>query len=449
MIRQLTLHSDLREIFVKELLPYCLIAVSYVLVLLSYPMPPTPGGIEILMGVGIFAGCMLLLINANKLETCDRRWLAISMISGGVLIIYPCVHGILNGVEFSKMARDLFPMLFVVILVPLIVYSADRGIKGGATGLLLAAVLCVGAVSPVEFVIDMRAEYGSMSGLSDAFDTTYSSPANIQVPRAQARAQAQAQAQAQNTFSVRALHMFEPAVIFAAIYCGCLFFVAISRKRLIEAGICASVVGVAFYGLTALRLRAPVGLFVIAQMVFITYLAYQSKNRKRQLEIATLASLICLIGGVIFKDALAGLVLKQHLVGTNGKLEEWGAVIGIIGKDWSHLLMGIGWGNEFVPNYQPYPVRFTHSLFSFVLLKSGLLGFLLLVMVYARLIGRFLSRLRKTVLEHDQLAIILASTAVIIIGLTFQPTYKMLGFSVILAMLLAWPPNPSEGQAKG
>ena len=451
MTRQVTLHGYIRDYPVKELLPYYLIAISYVLVLLSYPMPPAPGVVEFVMGTGLVAGCVLLLREASKLNLSDYKWLVVSLMAGAILVIYPAIHGVLNGTAFGKIARDMFPMVFLVILVPLIAYSASGDSKNKVSGILLAGVLCVGAISSIEFIVDMQSEYGSMSELSAAFDATYDNPVNIKIPldkEASASAPAASAPVVQNMFSVYALHIFEPAVTFAAIYCGCLFFVMISRKKFILALSNAVVAAVALYGLTMLRLRAPVGLFVIAQFIFISYLAYKTNNLKKQLWIAFSVLLICIIVAIAFRDMLWGLVLKQHLVGTNGKLDEWNAVFGVLGENWHRLLIGIGWGKEFVPNYQLDPVRFTHSLFSFVLLKAGLFGLILLIVVYAHLMHRLFSRMQNDQFDPGKLAVFLASVPVILIGFLFQPTYKMLGFSVIVAMLLSWTANLTAGKTR-
>lgn len=454
MKQRLTNYSGIGLYFSKGLFPYYLIVVSYLLVLFSEPMPPMPGVVELLAGMCLVLGCVLLLKEAIKLKSSDYKWLVFSMLAGELLVIYPGISGLLNGVDSHKIARDLFPMLFLVILAPLIAYSADGDNKSKIVGIMLAGVLCVGAISPVEFLIDMRSEFGSLNGLSTAFDLTYSDPSNIQVPpsgdvaRLSATAATPSASNPKNTFSVRALHIFEPAVTFAAIYCGCLFFVNILRRQVIRACIYAAVVAVALYGLSMLRLRAPVGLFVISQLIFISYLAYKTNNVKKQLGIAFSVLLVCLIVAIAFRDLIWGLILKNHLVGTNGKLEEWSAVFGTLSGDWKKLLMGIGWGGEFVPSYQLQSVRFTHSLFSFVLLKAGLLGLLLLAAVYARLIARFIIWLRVNVFQHEQLAIILAATSVLVIGFALQPTYKMLGFSVIVAILLILPINPNDDQER-
>lgn len=451
MKQRLINYSGTGLYFSKGLFPYYLIVVSYLLVLFSEPMPPVPGVVELLAGMCLVLGCVLLLKEAIKLKASDYKWLVLSMLTGVLLVIYPGITGLLNGVDSHKIARDLFPMLFLVILAPLIAYSADGYNKSKIVGIMLAGVLCVGAISPVEFLIDMRSEFGSLNGLSTAFDLTYSDPSNIQVPPSGDVARLTATTSAsnpKNTFSVRALHIFEPAVTFAAIYCGCLFFVNILRRQVIQACIYAVVVAVALYGLSMLRLRAPVGLFVISQLIFISYLAYKTNNVKKQLGIAFSVLLVCLIVAIAFRDLIWGLILKNHLVGTNGKLEEWSAVFATLSGDWKKLLMGIGWGGEFVPRYQLQSVRFTHSLFSFVLLKAGLVGLLLLAAVYARLIARFIIRLRVNVLQHEQLAIILAATSVLVIGFALQPTYKMLGFSVIVAILLILPINPNDDRER-
>ncbi|MBU1215098.1 MAG: hypothetical protein KKF58_00430 [Gammaproteobacteria bacterium] len=427
--------------FEKELLPYYIIALSYILVVFSYPMPPSPGIVEALMGVGLVVACLLILIELKREYLGRSKYISISLGAGSLLVIYPTIHGVVNGLGIAQISRDLLPMVFIAILVPLISYGVKNEQRGKVGGILLASVLFVGAISPIEFIADMKDEFGSMGALSSAFDATYSNPENIQVPTIKEAAAPTAAAPtaattAPNTFSVRALHMFEPAVIFAAIYCGCLLVLAAMRRQYLQMALCATVVIIALYGFATLRLRAPVGLFAASVLIFIIYMSLHSSSAKERFAITAVVISFCVLGGIVFKDIWWGLIEKTLLVGANGKLEEWAAIFQLMGDRVSNLLFGIGWGAEFVPDYQTQPVRYTHSLISFVLLKSGLLGLLLLALVYGRLIFRQFAQYRNAKIEYEQLALILAGAAVLLIGLAFQPTYKMLGFSLAISILL-------------
>jgi hypothetical protein len=68
---------------------------------------------------------------------------------------------------------------------------------------------------------------------------------------------------------------------------------------------------------------------------------------------------------------------------------------------------------------------------------------LLLTLVYVRMAIGLVRRVKDHAVQHEQLAIILASFAVLLIALALQPTYKMLGFSLIMAILLTLPANAS------
>jgi len=427
------------QVVTSELLPYIIISISYVAVLLSYPMPPSPGWIEVVMGGGLVVGCLILLVRAKRQGLFEIKLFWLSLLAGAILAAYPCFVGVLNGNAIGMVARDFFPVIFLVTLVPLIGFSVGIKFERQISTVLLVSILSVGTISSIEFIFAMRSEYGSMKELSTAFDSTYNTLEQIQPPvleQIQPPVLEQIQPPAlENTFSVRALKVFEPAVTFAAIYCGCMLFVLFLRRQFVLSALCALISALALYGLMALRLRAPVGLFVISELLFITYLALDPRNIKWRTQIVLWAIFICAAGLSMFGDMLWGLVLKQNIVGTNGKLDEWAAVLYVLGDDWQNWLIGIGWGSEFVPNYQIEPVRFTHSMISFVLLKAGLIGLSLLVVVYAHLMAAFYVRVKKLHFQQDRLAILLAGGAVVIIGISLQPIFKMLGFSMILALL--------------
>lgn len=189
------------------------------------------------------------------------------------------------------------------------------------------------------------------------------------------------------------------------------------------------------YGFSMLGLRAFAGLTVLAMSFFLLHLIVQKK--------ASTWHLIFVVGvGLLvvypFLADLFGLLLaKQKSVGMNNKAVEFRAVLDTIMATPFTLWFGIGWGGVFInPIYSnPESTRFTHSLISFWLLKTGLVGFAVMTS-FVLLLFRNIN-LKSVWTSSRRMAISLAASAVIIIGVFFEPTYKMLSFGMIVGLLLA------------
>lgn len=104
-------------------------------------------------------------------------------------------------------------------------------------------------------------------------------------------------------------------------------------------------------------------------------------------------------------------------------------------------LFGIGWGGVLVNSiYSNEPTRFTHSILSFYLLKTGVVGLGILLTI----MGLWFARLQKTgnskSFDISRLILLISCIPPLLIGMLFEPTYKMLSYSVTLALFtLALP----------
>ncbi|WP_114395048.1 hypothetical protein [Oleisolibacter albus] len=135
------------------------------------------------------------------------------------------------------------------------------------------------------------------------------------------------------------------------------------------------------------------------------------------------------LGGPVLKlGALAAA--KTEAVGLNNRGAEWAAVLEQVGRDPAAFLLGDGWGalldNPAVGHWR---VSYTHNLASYMLLKTGALGLLLL----AAYLGGLLASTGRTARRHPDL--LLAALAPLAAGMLLHTSYKYLCFGLLLALL--------------
>ena len=228
----------------------------------------------------------------------------------------------------------------------------------------------------------------------------------------------------------------DPALLFSAIYllcCGLAHILAKPRK-LLSGLLALGGGGFCVYEFAALGMRAFSGLTAFALIIYAIYLA-----RSRKVPIGNLIA-AGTIGLLLTYNQIANFATqmwaKNQADGLSGRPGELHAAFGAISENVSTLLFGVGWGGLLAnPIYDAATTRYTHSLFSFWLLKTGVLGFATLALFVILLFRR--ADLTSLWASSHRLAVFLAASAVIIIGLFFEPTYKMLSFGMVVGLLLA------------
>lgn len=117
-------------------------------------------------------------------------------------------------------------------------------------------------------------------------------------------------------------------------------------------------------------------------------------------------------------------------VGSNGKLQEFISVWEYIFNNFKFITFGKGFGGEFFsPTYDTFS-NYTHSFLSYLLLKSGILGFLAGLFLYSLIL---IVGVKSILTKNTYLQI---STLSILPALLTQPTYKSFGFGIVLWLLV-------------
>lgn len=422
----------------KDIWGVVLICLSYLLVILSSPMPAAISWVELLMGVVLILGGLTSITPLRSFFEENTKVIFLFVF----LIIFPLIVGIRGGSTPLNMVRDIAPLLYQ-LGIPIMLLSQAKRSEHFPIDLLVVSLLIVGGVSAIQFLIGIDNLYGSINSFINIMSQSLSGQtppeAGVLVLHSTLLSPEEFSEAQKNYF----LKAYEPGVIFSAIYLTCIAMKVLmsSEQKYMRSLLIMILAMICIAPIAVLALRAYILVFILACSA---YFISQSQRHYHVLKwpyfLLGIIVIIGLVMSLYFTGVLQQLIRKQALVGDNGKLSEWKAVIGMLSSDPTFLVHGIGWGGILNnPAYPAHVSRFTHSIFSFYLLKSGLLGLFFFLAVVRQLIWpeRFF---RKFVFLRDAITPVSVSClATLLMGVLFQPTYKMLGFGIVLAlMMLDW-----------
>lgn len=171
-----------------------------------------------------------------------------------------------------------------------------------------------------------------------------------------------------------------PLVLFTAIYlsgyAGIFLYRGITVKNISAFAVCGAL---AVLPLSAMLVDVQrVGFAAVGLSLSILFVIGLIKKPLRM--IAPIIVIVCL--GFIFsthlQDVITVIATKTAQVGLNMRLEEFKAVMDSVGGSPWTFLFGRGWGASFAsPAVGGVEVNFTHSLLTYLFLKTGLIGCLL------------------------------------------------------------------------
>ncbi len=140
-----------------------------------------------------------------------------------------------------------------------------------------------------------------------------------------------------------------------------------------------------------------------------------------------LAAFALLLPGDPLSGALGMVVVKSEQVGVNERANEAAAVLEQIGRSPISLLIGDGWGTLVAnPAVGGWRVSYTHSFASYLLLKTGIFGLLLMLCWLATLLPAALRLIRRDP------ALALAALPPLAGGLLAHTSFKYLCFGLLL-----------------
>ncbi len=424
------MNTSSRRIQISDI-GFVMIILSYLLLVLSSPMPINIGMIEIIMGAGLTIGALLVI---RSLIALKDKALILPALCIAYFLLVPLLVGLVRGNNLSDIARDVAPLMFMVLLPLLITFLPHDRNSPYRRQALLIAILAVGLVSALQFHHGIVQLVGSM----DAYTSRYA-PSLTETKFGVSKLLdfiSQWFIMDSTSYMMMVVKGQDPAILFSAIYLLCLgLALTLLKPRRLLPGLLALGGGwLCAYEFSALGMRAYLGLTILGLVIYSLHLIRSRKLPLRNFIIAGMLGLLLTYTQLI--NLAAQMWAKHQVAGLNGKIAEVYAALGVNTENFTAFLLGTGWGGLF-----PNPIvngeltRFTHSLISYWFLKTGIVGFAVMVYFVTLLIRR--SNLKGVWTSSHRLAVVLAASAVIIIALFFEVTYKMLSFGMIVGLLLA------------
>lgn len=414
--------SEIRKYLQQPLVGVVIWSLSLMLVVFSSPMPKDVGVTEVLIGVGlVLGGFQLLFAGAMSGDAALGRYYSLILLF--VIIVIPLFVGLYNGNALKDIARDVLPVMFLTAIPTVLVFAVNGKSRRSIQLAIITALLFVGVVSSVQFTSGVAKEYGSVSGLVSEMrqGLLQLSEERSETPEVY-------------PLSMVFLKAYDPAVLFSAIFLVGLGFKNITcDANLMRVSAVMSIALGLFcaYSLVSLGLRAHALLMIFS--LFIVLINYVS--RMKNIKALIIAMALC-SGFVIFyfHDALYLMMVKQASVGANGKIAEFHAAMMVVSEDLYTVMVGDGWGAKFFNPILMYETRFTHSLLSFLLLKTGIIGLFGMAGLFLLLFKRI--DIKALWNSSYGCLLVMSSVPPVIIGVATQPVYKMLSYGVVVALLV-------------
>ncbi len=396
-----------------------LLLIAYSLEAFASPMPETITWLEILMGSGLLMGGIALsgsAIQYVKQETFAQWCMGLT----ALLFILPLSVGFVRGNTLHDTIRDVFPLAFLLLIPVLITYSVRSRELVATRTLLVLALVFVGIGTSVVFIFGILTLFGSTAKL---------------VMVIQGGLQHLQAADPALVIGSAFLKVYDPSVLFTAIFLSAWGGILVIRswQMWFPGAILASLGALIAYEFMMLGLRAYTVFYVLSVLVVCL-----TQWKSRGLYIRLLP--ILLIASVFLWPTIEAIFqllwIKQQVTGTNGKASEWLAVMTTLSVEPKTLLLGIGWGGTVNNPILGESTRFTHSMLSFYFLKTGAIGVGLLLAIVGLLLKQRESVSRAKHADTAQLILQVSCLSPLLIGVLFEPTYKMLSYGVIFAVFI-------------
>ena len=382
--------------------------------LFSAPAPPAVGSAETAVGLLLVAATGLrqpvALVSGALLAVPGARAFEIAG-CGAFLVLFwlPLLRGAALDWQLRDIVRDVVPLLF--LFLPVLLAPVLRPAGARAVAVLAAALAAAGVAFALRWWIDAGWAFGAIGhrAMSDGPRYLLNSPAvlfaalwlPIQAVRLvwpELAGETPPPAAGRGLRLALALPLLAAALLILAALAG-----AVHRMALVL----VAAAGLAFLGWCARRSTGPV-----------------------VLALAVLAALLLVPGGPL-PGALEMVVIKSELVGVNERFAEAEAVLAQIGRSLPSLLLGDGWGTLVAnPAVGGWRVSFTHSFPSYLLLKTGIVGTLVMLAWLGTLLPAAAALVRR------DLPLALAVLPPVAGGLLLHTSFKYLCFGLLLTVLV-------------
>lgn len=345
----------------------------------GYAFPKSLSLVDLTLGLSI---SLIGTISILSILSSRDQYAQLSVILVLLSLSWGALVGAANGSDSNDMVRDVIPALFMFQFV-----IFDNLFRQKQLRWILLASAIAGVILAVRFYIQAGALPFVRLGVV-YHDSTFS--------------------------------IYEPLVFLSALYCG----MRAIRER--PSVISAIMLTCSLVCCNAILHNAQRGPFFTIVVVLAVYLFL----KRPKIGLASCAALVVVAtwNAGALTEILLPLIEKTQVHGLNNKLEEWSDVMDSIGRGLG-IFFGQGWGSVLYSSTNSYEgATFTHSLVSYLLLKTGIIGTAMAIVIFALpVVGR---RMRGLSLEH-----VLLFVPVLMNGILFQPVYKTFGYGLVLLLL--------------
>ena len=421
---------------------YFILLISYSLVVFGSPMPPKITWLQIVMGCGLLTGGLMLSGRVfREALACKRKKAILVLVS--LLLLIPLSVALVRGNAITNVMRDVIPVMFLLVMPVFLTISIPVVDWEKASDLLVIVLLFVGIVTTLTYFSGLIQMVGSPAKLMEIIHgdlQTYETHATHATHATQTKSLT-------IILGPILLKTYDPAMLFAALFFGNWGISLIVRSwRWLLAGCMLLAIGTLIaYGFMVLGLRAY-SIFYFMSLFAMAVLHF--KERGVYMILLPIMALVMVLIWPQIENVLNLLWLKEQAVGANGKLAEWHAVVVTILASPQTTLFGTGWGGVLNdPILFNQPTRFTHSMLSFFILKSGITGLLTLLATLSILLfgGKKLGKPFSLPLPRQIL--LLSCMPPLLIGILFEPTYKMLSYGIVLSLFILQLPLADQAEA--
>jgi hypothetical protein len=392
----------------SRLSPALFLSTWLIYALFSYPFPKEITYVEVLIGVMLmlFVGsrnAFVVLSLGGKFHADNRRGIKIPAWIYVVFmywLVVPLMLALVYHWELRDVFRDLVPVLYLFFPVLLLPAMSTADYPWAAK---LPWWISIGGI-----IFSIRYFFGVDLAPWEIGETYYIDDLNY-LP-------------------------YEPAVLYGIIFFTGMALIA-NQKNFVQRALttigllCGSLI--CFTALGGIVQRAPLGLATIA----ILLLSFRAIKSSPFLVVVVAAAFVGVFWA--FSAPLVGLFdllqEKQAVEGLSAKFVEFTYIIENVSNSVGLILFGHGWGSTYYNAVLGGDVRFTHSLLSYSLFKVGLLGLASVVVTCSFLVFRAARSVGFSLFTDPA---VLAGLSTIIIGLFFQPTYKVLTYGIVLLITI-------------
>ena len=394
--------ASLEYFFATILIPVALIIYG----VWSNPFPVSYRLPELIIGI------ILILVSLKGFIQIFSGWVyvqgkaEISHISFLLLLGIPLLIGVFTN-ELADIVRDIVPLFYLFIPLLLLNWYDDERIIRFVMKCYPFVFSIVGLCFSIKYFVSTGIRLSDLSESNfHTMDMTYS--------------------------------VYDPTVLFMTIFSLLTSINLIHEKKKIFIRKIFSILFLAFslVGLGAIASvvqRGQIGLIVLSLALYMSRIIKKSK-------LVAVINLCIVLGTIflLFNDQLSAMIrlffIKTNEVGLNNKDLEMALILNEISGNLSSAIFGNGWGATFFDPAGGGVVRFTHNMFSFVLLKAGLFGELFFIIYFLKLLIIFIKIYKDNYKDINLLPVLLATGSSIVIGF-LQPTFKTLSFGFILLLL--------------